>query len=257
MRQLKTGEFFGDTDQVLRLDGLILTDTVYTHPYVDWHYHEHAYFTFILQGAVLEGNQKGLVYCSPGTLLYHHHQEPHYNQKPDGFTRGFHIEIEEKWFQRFDLRSMEGSLKIDHTQSKLIFYRLFSELKLNDHDSSLSIDDLLLRILAGDLPKIGWVPRLKEILHEERLLSLDQLSQELGLHPVHISRMSAKYLGCTLGEYLRKIKVEQALALLPDTRLSLTRIAIHCGFADQSHFIRCFKSVVGTTPSVYRKLLIS
>jgi len=48
MKHLKTGEFFGDTDQVLKLDGLTLADTVYTHPYVDLHSHEHAYFTFIL-----------------------------------------------------------------------------------------------------------------------------------------------------------------------------------------------------------------
>ena len=43
MRQVKMGEFFGNTDQALSLDGLILTNTVYTYSYVDRHYHEHVY----------------------------------------------------------------------------------------------------------------------------------------------------------------------------------------------------------------------
>jgi len=254
MRQLKTGEFFGETDQTLRLDGLTLTDTVYTHSYVDWHYHEHAYFTFILQGAVLEGNRQEEFHCSPGTLLYHHHQEPHYNIKPDVFTRGFHIELESTWFSRFDLHSPEGSLNIKNLAVKVILYKLFREMKLNDNFSSLSIEGLLLQSFDKDKYKPEWVPRLKEILYEEATISLDYLSKELGLHPVHISRVFAKYFDCTLGEYLRKLKVERSMALLPKAELSLSEIAFSCGFADQSHFIRCFRSVFGTTPSVYRKL---
>jgi len=254
MRQLKTGEFFGNTDQTLKVDGLTLTDTVYTHSHVDWHYHEHAYFTFILQGAVLEGNRQGVFHCSPGSLLYHHHQEPHYNIKPDVFTRGFHIEVDPAWFSRFDIRSPEGSLHITDPGVKVTLYKLFREMKLNDSFSRLSIEDLLLRSFDNSESKPQWVPRLKEILSEEKNISLDYLSKELGLHPVHISRMFAKYFDCTLGEYLRKLKVERSMKLLPDAELSLTEIALSCGFSDQSHFIRCFRSVFGTTPSSYRKL---
>lgn len=254
MKQLRTGEFFGETDQTMRLDGLTLTDTVYTHSYVDWHYHEHAYFTFILQGAVMEGNRKDVFHCSPGSLLYHNHQEPHYNIKPEGFTRGFHLELEPAWFNRFDLHSPEGSLNIKSPDVKFLLYKMFQEMKLNDSFSSLSIECLLLRSFGKDEGKPQWMPRLKEILCEEATISLDYLSKELGLHPVHISRMFAKYFDCTLGEYLRKLKVERSMKLLPDAELSITEIAFNCGFADQSHFIRCFRSVFGTTPSVYRKL---
>jgi len=204
MRQLRIGEFFGQTDQTVKLDGLTMTDTVYTHSHVDWHYHEHAYFTFILQGAVLEGNRKDVFHCSPGSLLYHHHQEPHYNIKPEGFTRGFHLELEPAWFSRFNLSSPEGSLYITDPAVKVLLYKIFREMKLNDSYSNLSIEYLLLRSFDQNDHKPQWMPRLKEILYEEATISLDYLSKELGLHPVHISRMFAKYFDCTLGEYLRK-----------------------------------------------------
>ena len=93
MNSLRNGEYFGETNQIINFEGLTITDTEYTHPYVDWHYHENAYFTFLLQGNMTEGNKRETYGCSAGTLLYHHWEDPHYNIKPDVFTRGFHIEI--------------------------------------------------------------------------------------------------------------------------------------------------------------------
>ena len=87
MINLTTGQFYGHTNELLQLEGLTLTDTEYTHDYVDWHYHENAYFTFILDGLVLEGNKKETYHCSTGSLLFHNWQESHYISKPPGFTR--------------------------------------------------------------------------------------------------------------------------------------------------------------------------
>lgn len=89
MKYLQTGQFHGQTNKTILLNGLTLTDTEYTHDKVDWHYHENAYFTFILQGNLIEGNRNEVYNCSAGSLLFHNWQEPHYNIKPDGFTRAF------------------------------------------------------------------------------------------------------------------------------------------------------------------------
>lgn len=112
MDSLHAGQFFGLTNTNIQLGGLTLTDTEYTHPYVDWHYHENAYFTFILCGEVVEGNQKEIYHCSAGSLLFHQWQEPHYNIKPNGFTRGFHVELRPDWFETHGLNknSLQGSI---------------------------------------------------------------------------------------------------------------------------------------------------
>jgi AraC-like DNA-binding protein len=57
-----------------------------------------------------------------------------------------------------------------------------------------------------------------------------------------------------LGEYIRKLKIEKSLIFLHKND-SLSEIAFDCGFADQSHFIRCFKENIGITPLKYRKIL--
>lgn len=264
MKKLQKGQFFGQTNTTIHMDGITMTDTVYTHDKVDWHYHEHAYFTFILQGNVLEGNKKETYNCGAGTLLFHNWQEPHYNIKPPGFTRGFHIEIEKNWFDglSFDVGKLQGSINLDNPDAKLLMYRIFRETKL-EGQPELAVQGLLLETLAHMFGRENqvyknpaWVAQIKEILHERpgEKLTLGQLSEALAIHPVHLSRDFPKYFNCSFGEYIRKIRVEKALALIAQNNASLTEIAIQCGFADQSHFIRCFKEINGINPSAHKKL---
>lgn len=269
MKQLQTGQFHGQTNQTIGLGGIVLTDTEYTQDKVDWHYHENAYFTFILQGHVLEGNKKEMYHCGPGSLLFHHWQEAHYNIKPPGFTRGFHIELENGWFSQhgFHTAALQGSISISDPEAKLLLYRIFRETKIMDDVSALSVKSLLLQVLSqllreqekepGSEP--AWVSRLKELMHDEfdKSHGLEDLSKILGIHPVHLSRYFPRYFHCGLGEYTRKLRVARSLALLPDRRMSLTETAFECGFADQSHFTRCFKERMGMTPLAYKKLLLA
>lgn len=266
MKHSQKGEFYGDTHKTICLDGITLTDTVYTHPKVDWHYHEHAYFTFILQGNVIEGNKKEIYDCSPGSLLFHNWQDAHYNIKPEGFTRGFHLEIEKKWFDTLGLNNetLEGSSKIGNPSIKILMYKIFRASKL-DTDASISTQSLLLEILSqlkndsqGILhKKPKWVTQIDEILREQfaENLTLEVLSKMVNVHPMHLSRDFSKYFNCTLGEYIRKLKVEKALSLMALQNQSFTEIAYQCGFSDQSHFNRCFKEVNDMKPSEHKKLL--
>lgn len=265
MKALKKGEFFGQTNKALHFDGLIITDTVYTHSYVDWHYHENPYFTFLLQGNMKEGNKKEIYDCTAGTLLYHHWEDAHYNIKPDILTRGFHIEVTENWFEKFQLskNKTEGSFNIKNPASKLLIQQIFKETKINDTSFELSVNQLLLKIfnqLSSQKENLGkkpiWVKQIDEILHENftEKLNLEELSQTLNIHPMHLSRDFHKYFHCNLGEYLRKLKVEKSLKLLNEYE-SLSEVALECGFSDQSHFIRCFKENIGITPLKYKNLL--
>ena len=269
MKHLQTGQFYGQTNKTIHLNGITLTDTEYTHARVDWHYHRNAYFTFILQGNVIEGNKKEVYNCSAGSLLFHNWQEPHYNIKPDGFTRGFHIEVEQEWLDGLDFRLSEltGSINISNPDLKLLLYKIFRETRIDDDTTALSVQSLLLKLLDQMLHdnkfsvkrNPAWVNRIRDILHDKFCdkLTLADLSKELGIHPVHLSRDFSKYFQCNLAGYIRKLKVQKSLALLARKNNSLSDIAFECGFSDQSHFSRCFKEVNEEGPLEYRKLYFS
>jgi AraC-like DNA-binding protein len=266
MVTLSKGQFYGQTNITAEICGITLTDTEYTHDKVDWHYHENAYFTLVLEGRMIEGNKKEKYQCPQGTLLFHNWQEAHYNIKPAGFTRGFHIEIDQSWCkaQEMNLSIMQGSSQLYHPTTIIGAYNIFKESKIDDGNSELAIQVLLTNLLSQisgsdgktyrTLP--GWVTKLRDLLNDTRTetWTLTSLSKTLDIHPVHLSRDFSKYFGVNLGDYIRSIKVQRALSMLAASHLSLTDIAYDCGFADQSHFIRCFKAVNHLKPAQFRKI---
>ncbi|MEO1435067.1 MAG: helix-turn-helix transcriptional regulator, partial [Bacteroidota bacterium] len=208
-------------------------------------------------------NKKGKSACQAGSLIFHNWQDPHYNAKETTLARGFHIEFPRQWFEQQQLKTplWEGSSLIDHPTSHLLLAQLFFEFRFQDEHSKLSIELLLLQLCENireqNLPRAStpaWIDTLKQLLQEETTpLSLEMLSGQLGVHPIHISRAVPKYLGCSLGDYIRRQKIKRALAYFFNPQLSLTEIAYLCGFADQSHFTRTFKSYLKQTPSAFRK----
>lgn len=261
MKYLQSGKFFGDTFNALSVKGITLTETIYTHEWVDWHYHENAYFTYLLEGKMVEGSKKEKNICSRGTLLYHNCQESHYNIKPPGFTKGFHIEISAEWTKEQKLSGgIEGKCRVSQPQTLHNIQKIYSEFRSNCTDSGSAIEELLVDTF-GILEKTGsginnpaWLKEVIKII-ETRFtenLSLNELSQFAGVHPVHLSRDFKKHFGCNVTSYIRRCRLELALKLISAKNRSLAQIAAECGFADQSHFIKWFKKTAGYTPNSFR-----
>lgn len=145
-------------------------------------------------------------------------------------------------------------------------YKIFKETKFGGSNRQLNISSLLTDLfgrISGTEETFSrkvpaWVLQIRDILNDAPLTdwTLQGLAHVLGIHPVHLSRGFVKYFNCTLGEYIRTIKIERSMTMLAEKKYSLTEIALACGFADQSHFIRTFKDLSETRPSDYRKLLL-
>lgn len=267
MNSFKSGQFYGEKDQMTSFDGFIATETKCDYTVTDWHYHEKPYFSFATYGGFSETTRHETYSCPPGTLIFHNAQEPHYNVKPPGISRCFQLELTGHWFAKFeiDLGQLPFNRKITHPGIKLLFYNIYKESKLTDDTSNLTIDALLLETFET-LRGVGkfraetnprWVKKIDEILHDDfsQPLSLKKLSDELNLHFAHLSRDFPRYFRCNFSHYIRKIRIEKSFDLLRNKDLSLTEIALTCGFADQSHFIRCFKEFNAITPKKFRQII--
>lgn len=249
------------------MDDLILTEQFYNpNVVVPWHYHENAYLAYHLKGTVTEVNKKITYICAPSTVLYHNWQDPHCNSKLSPDLQIFHVEFRPPWFKKHDIQpeKIHGSFKLENPLFKYLLRKLYSESKVNDSFSSLSIEGLLLQIMAGMMREPDpqrksknptWVAKVEEILRANTQgINLSLLSNETKVHPVQLSSEFSKYFGSSFGEYIRNSRLEKACALLTNKSLMLTEIAFESGFSDQSHFIRCFKQKYGMTPNQYRKM---
>jgi AraC-like DNA-binding protein len=101
-----------------------------------------------------------------------------------------------------------------------------------------------------------WVKELKQIIQDQidTSLSLADISKSLDINPSYLSREFSKHFNnLSFGEYIRKLRIEKAIALMEANQYSLTEIAYLTGFSDQSHFTRIFKQHTGKNPSAFKK----
>jgi AraC family transcriptional regulator len=75
------------------------------------------------------------------------------------------------------------------------------------------------------------------------------------VHAAHLARVFRKFKGCTIGDYVRGLRVQHACRRISGSDDSLADIALAAGFSDQSHLSRTFKQHTGMLPSQFRNLL--
>src|SRR5699024_11833883 len=73
------------------------------------------------------------------------------------------------------------------------------------------------------------------------------------MSPAHFSRRFRALFGETPHRHLQRRRVERACALLRDTTLPVTDVALAVGFASLGTFSRTFTAIVGRSPSRYRR----
>jgi AraC-like DNA-binding protein len=84
---------------------------------------------------------------------------------------------------------------------------------------------------------------------------LAELASDVGLHPSSFCRAFKQSTGLSPGRYLNQLRVARAKEMMVDRSLSLTRIALDCGFSCSNRFSVAFRRVTGVTPRTYRKSL--
>jgi AraC-like DNA-binding protein len=161
----------------------------------------------------------------------------------------------------------------------------FTLAVLEDHSAAEALQDLaggitdgepgpplgrkltaLVRIAARALrsrPQAELVPRqarpeierTRRLLEErfDQPLSLDELTSAAGMSKFHYLRLFHEAVGKTPHAYQMHLRIARARELL-DGGVHSADVALRCGFADQSHFTRCFKNIVGYTPVQFARL---
>jgi AraC family transcriptional regulator len=133
-----------------------------------------------------------------------------------------------------------------------------------DEISPLAIEALALELLAEGArlaPNVvttappPWLQQIDDLLRSEFIepLTLDRIAGSVGVHPSHLARVFRRAHGCTVGDYLRNLRIEFACDRLRTTDASLVEIALAAGFSDQSHFSKTFKRQTGMSPAIFKK----
>lgn len=258
----------GERLKTINAAGFVLTETTHQPNHkLRRHKHELTNIAFILDGSFTEILDKRRFDCSSQSLIFKPAGEAHANEYGRNGVRCFLIEVQPKrWESLHPLSSVLN--RVDHVRGatlSMLALRICKEMRVMDGASLLALEGLSLEVIAelsrhSNLVSERRVPRwlklAKEILHEHssESISLGDVAKTVDIHPVHLAREFRRFYGCTLGEYLRSLRIQFACRKLSRSDMPLVEIALAAGFSHQAHFSRLFKQHIGISPTEYRLL---
>ena len=127
-------------------------------------------------------------------------------------------------------------------------------------------DDNLEYMLAGDLMHLyGTLIRSKKQRQDHALraieyirahfsenLTIQQISDHVGLNRDYLARLFKRKTGRTLQEQITKIRIEEAYRCLY-LDMSVKEAAMYAGFRDTANFSKLFKKMEGISPKQWKK----
>lgn len=206
--------------------------------------------------------------ASASDLLFVPAGETHASQYK-GQVHGFYIQFKATWWERMQLTmtTLETTQPYQNCPASWLARRLYREFHQGDNLTPLMLEALTVELLITmaraepDSKALGsvlprWLNQVREYLHAHftEEIALAELARAAGVHLGHLTRAFRQHFHCTIGEYVRQLRVQHACRLLtnPYETGSLAQIAQALGFADQSHFCRTFKRITGLTPTEMR-----
>jgi AraC family transcriptional regulator len=110
------------------------------------------------------------------------------------------------------------------------------------------------RIYRGGLTP-ARLRRVVELVHarDEGELSLEELADAAGLSLAHFSQMFRQSTGQSPHQFVLHHRVDRAKEMLRAAEMRVLDVAVACGFKNQQHFARVFRSVCGASPTQYRQ----
>ncbi len=261
----------GSTIRRRDIAGFSLTEALYAEGVsLPRHCHADTYLTLVLSGTYTENSAHRQFRWCEGALHLLPAGERHENRFETA-ARLLRVKIEPAAIRKLgeehapclsEPREITGQL------SAWLANRMLHEFMAQDDVSPLAMEGVLLEMLAESVRSSdethgssapGWLRRVHDLLQDSYLEApgLAALAGIAGVHPVHLSREFHRHFHLTVGEYIRKRRIEYASELLSNSELSMTEIASTCGFSDQSHFCALFKRHSGMTPGKFRDVSAS
>ncbi len=205
-------------------------------------------------GEFMELSHGDVFFSTP--IDYHNYT---FSAKTEIYNLSFSREVYERIFD-----ASEHPLKICHytklsEQQIKVIPHLFSALK-NAPQNNNEFSDSLIRAIISLLGK-GSVKSpqsyadkaanyIKEHFRED--ITLKDIALFCNLSTDYVRRVFEKQKGITPNDYIKKTRLKYASKLLKTTDLSITEIALGCGFQSIASFNRSFKEYYGCPPSKYQ-----
>ena len=243
-----------------------------------YHYHENIELIFCVDGELRVTLPTGAIVLAPGDFIYLAPNTPHSTSSESDFNE--HI------FIKFlpSVITIPASRKIPPVNYSVLratpkdkehIYDLFmsscENYSHNDYFKRLVLCSDIMQLMAyvfeNSITNITaersktisdvFIALLDFIDKNYATITLEEAADFCSLSYSYFSRTFKSTFNIPFSNYVIKKRVEKSLYLITNSNLSLNDIALECGFANLSHFIKCFTDEKSITPRQFRSIVTS
>lgn len=224
-----------------------------------WHDHPTTYLDLYLDGA-MDASWNSGVHAHTLSLL-----PAGCNHRTECITdiHSFQVVLPKSWTDSLGSGRSTPSDAVVFDSSRPVHAanRLYRQFKAREDLAAIDLEGSLFDIWSAmsnevfnpEFHRCRWLRQVEEYLEEnsDQPISTSELAQIVAIHPAHLMREFRRKHRCTIGDFVRSRRIERACRLLRLNSQTAAEVAHAVGFADQSHFNRSFKALLGVTPSAY------
>lgn len=232
----------------------------------DKHAHPYASISVVLAGSLNERVGNKVEDAFPLSTVVKPVDTEHADRFGTVGARMFSVQFEPPIIESF----IDGDLKLTSwhwvhggavARWMLSLLQAYRHTPLPNEELEDSVYEVLASLPTGKTMRAGrpprWLERVRQELDETFCegIRVCDLAAGANVHPVYLARVFRRYIGCSITDYRTLLKARAAAELLASSGVPLATAAHDCGFADQSHMGRSFKSATGLTPRRYRTIV--
>ena len=259
---LSKGQFFGNQVHVASLAGLRVSQARYSpHAELPLHSHTQPYLCLVAAGAFEERARRRLETCEAGSAVWNPSGDEHEDRFGNRGARTLNLEFGGGWHERIS-QGPDIWTPAKGVEVSWLVRRILRELVEPDTANALALEGLVCALIGEISRKPSAVVRGRPawlLEARDRLMveyrdppGVGELAQDAGVHRSHFARAFRVHFGCTVAEFVRRLRIEWASEELRRRRCTLSEVSLQAGFGDQAHFTRAFKRITGITPGEYR-----
>ncbi len=144
-------------------------------------------------------------------------------------------------------------LELQGLESYIELLNIFNLLRKMDHQETLSETVVYSNDFARDLEQINKVYEYV-FININKGIKLQEAADIVNMASGSFCRYFKKKTNLTFMEYVKKVRISLAAKMLVETDKSISQICYESGYNNLANFNHYFKTLMGKTPSEYRKM---
>ncbi|MCR5607024.1 MAG: AraC family transcriptional regulator [Treponema sp.] len=246
------------------------------------HYHPHYELFYVINGSCRLFVEHQLFYVNSGDMVLLQPSTMHRSQyEDDSPIDRITLSFKKKYLE--NIKDIIGAdfLETDSSAEKMVFKgeaqknlihtleEMLKEDSKKDKYSEINKKSLFLNLLVQIKRNTANATEKENLIDESTAsiqkaakyifdnynedVTLEAASHIAGMRDTYFSRRFQEITGSGFKEYLTNIRIQHSEEMLSTGKLSITQIALACGFTDGNYFGDVFKKKTGLSPRAFRK----